>query len=566
MSVASGCGCVGHFPTVTTTAANNTKRVPRVPTLAYDTVEPTERVRCEHCQNRGRDRPNPSTYPGSFHRLNIVPKNIVPKVSATIIVGAALCLVAAGCSDAETNVSTTLAVPSTTLTAVPREGVAIAPAESATLRNQFGYQFPPAPSHSDGPVSTEVAEAFDIIFGSYVAGVEPPVEVFQTVGASGDTRAMWLISDLIRFVGPSRARNAAIETFDDLSSVNLYDDPVTDRSLWQSMTDHLIAWDIPAMPGYVDWKSQIFLLVEPRWRPFFDDANATIDWRHVSWGGVRIDDRPLGTPVGCVGGCIPALDDPAVTDAAGGTWYPDDALVFGITVDGESRAYPKNIMEIHEMVNDTLGGRRLGIPYCTLCGSAQAYLTDAVPTGIEPPVLRTSGLLSRSNKVMYDLETFSIIDTFTGEAVTGSLRQDAVVLDQVSVVTSTWGDWKRANPETTIVAEDGGVGRTYDLDPLGGRDDNGPIFPIGDVDERLPVQEKVLGVIADDGTPIAFPVAAARTEIDAGRSVLLNGITVHADGSGVRARKSDGTDAVGHEAFWFAWSQFHPATVVWSAA
>ncbi|KAA3638023.1 MAG: DUF3179 domain-containing protein [Armatimonadetes bacterium] len=167
--------------------------------------------------------------------------------------------------------------------------------------------------------------------------------------------------------------------------------------------------------------------------------------------------------------------------------------------------------------------------------------------------------------MMYDLETFSIIDTFTGEAVTGSLRKDAVVLDQVSVVTSTWGDWKRANPETTIVAEDGGVGRTYVLDPLGGRDDNGPIFPIGDVDERLPVQEKVLGVIADDGTPIAFPVAAARTEIDAGRSVALHDVTLHADGSGVRARTSDGTDAVGHGAFWFAWSQFYPDTVVWSA-
>ena len=491
-------------------------------------------------------------------------KNSVSKLSA-IIVGAVVGLVAAGCSNADTNGSTTVAAPSTTLTVAPREGVAIAPAESARLRNQFGYEFPPAPSSSDGPVSAEVAEAFDVIFGSYLAGVEPPVEMFQTVGASGDPRAMWLLSDVLRFVGSSRARNAAIEAFDDLSGVNLYDDPVTDRSLWQSLTDHLIAWDIAALPGYVDWKSQIFLLVEPRWQPFFDDADADIDWRHVSWGGVLIDDRPLGTPVGCVGGCIPALDDPSVTDAVGGAWYPDDALVFGVTVNGESRAYPKNIMEIHEMVNDTLGGRRIAIPYCTLCGSAQAYLTDELPEGVEQPVLRTSGLLSRSNKVMYDLNTFSVIDTFTGIALSGPLREAGITLDQVSVVTSSWGDWKRANPDTTIVAEDGGIGRAYALDPLGDRDDNGPIFPIGNVDQRLPVQEKVLGVIADDGTPIAFPVVAARTEIDAGRSVQLNGITLHPDGSGLRGTTSDGSDAIGHEAFWFAWSQFYPDTVVWSA-
>ena len=64
--------------------------------------------------------------------------------------------------------------------------------------------------------------------------------------------------------------------------------------------------------------------------------------------------------VPCLDGCIPALDDPGVTDAAGGSWYPDDALVFGVVVGGEARAYPKNIMEVHEMVNDTLGGRRIG--------------------------------------------------------------------------------------------------------------------------------------------------------------------------------------------------------------
>ena len=84
-------------------------------------------------------------------------------------------------------------------------------------------------------------------------------------------------------------------------------------------------------------------------------------------------------------------------------WLNDDDIVFGIEVNGEYRAYPRQIMEVREMVNDTLGGRDLGIPYCTLCGSAQAYFTDDVPEGVERPVLRTSGLLIRSNKVMYDL-------------------------------------------------------------------------------------------------------------------------------------------------------------------
>ena len=239
--------------------------------------------------------------------------------------------------------------------------------------------------------------------------------------------------------------------------------------------------------------------------------------------------------------------------------------MFGVTVNGESRAYPKNIMEVHEMVNDELGGRRLALPYCTLCGAAQAYFTDDVPGSEQMPVLRTSGLLSRSNKVMFDLVTLSVFDTFAGVALSGPLHQAGVELEQTSVVTSTWGDWKAAHPDSTIVAEDGGIGRRYELDPLRGRDDNGAIFPIGAVDERLPTQEKVFGVFADDGTAIAFPVAMARAELDAGRPVAALGVVVVPDASGVRATREDGTEVVGYEAFWFAWSQFYPDTVVWAA-
>ena len=130
---------------------------------------------------------------------------------------------------------------------------------------------------------------------------------------------------------------------------------------------------------------------------------------------------------------------------------------------------------------------------------------------------------------------------------------------------STWGDWKSAHPDTTIVAEDGGIGRQYPLDPLGGRDDNGAIFPIGNVDERLGLQDKVLGVIAADGTPIAFSVVDARAQLEAGGSVEALGVVVVSDGSGVRAVDAAGDDVVGHEAFWFAWAQFHPDTVLWVA-
>lgn len=165
---------------------------------------------------------------------------------------------------------------------------------------------------------------------------------------------------------------------------------------------------------------------------------------------------------------------------------------------------------------------------------------------------------------MYDLTTGSAIDTFTGTALTGPLGGRGVILEQVSVVASTWGDWKAAHPDTLILAEDGGIGRFYDDNPLGDRDAFGPIFPVGDVDPRLPVQEKVVGVISPDGTPLAFPVNQVKDALsEAGGSLVFEGLTVRLVDS-VRIFDESGGELVTHEAFWFAWSQFHPTTTLWT--
>ena len=436
------------------------------------------------------------------------------------------------------------------------------PRERGVLRNYLGYEFPPAPDTPTGPLDQAVIDTLEIIWPGLELGGFSGATV-ASLADSDDARLAWIVSDLLRFFPYGDIHDGAVSAFERLTGVRLADDPVAARSRWQSVTDHLIAWDLPAFDGYVDYKHRLFLLVEPRWEPLFDDPDADIDWRLVSWGGVRIDDRELGDPNGCPAGCIPAIDDPAVTDAAGGSWYADDGIVFAVAIGDEARAYPRHIMEIHEMVNDTLGGRRLGFPYCTLCGSAQAYFTDDVPDGVTTPILRTSGLLARSNKVMYDLVTKSVFDTFTGAAVSGPLRQRGVVLNQATVVTTTWGEWKAAHPETTIIAEDGGLGRQYPLDPLRGRDNNGPIFPIGDLDGRLGVHDQVFGVVLDDGTPIAFGVDAAAAALGAGRTVELGGVTLRLDGGGVRAVDAAGNEIEGHQSFWFAWSQFMPDTLLW---
>jgi hypothetical protein len=418
-------------------------------------------------------------------------------------------------------------------------------------------EFGQAPAVPSGELTPELIASLDIIFGDKLADglfLDDELTALSTLQNSGDPRVVWPISDIMRFIRAPESANLLRAVAEELMGISF--SPV---SAWGEIVNHLIAWDIPAPTDYLKYKRIIFTLVSEDWAPFFEDG-ADIDYRMWSWGGVAIDKRPFDqTDEPC--NCIPAADNPKTTNAAGGDWYDDDRFVFGVEINGEARAYPRNIMEIREMVNDTLGGRDIAMPYCTLCGSAQVFFTDVLPEGVERPIFRTSGLLSRSNKVMYDLNTFSVFDTFLGTALTGPLAEIGVQLEQAGVVTTTWGEWKALHPETTILAEELALGRDSDL--LHTRDADGPIFPIGDVDPRLPVQEPVLGVIAESGTPVAFHVASARSVLIEGGSIQVENIILRLAGGGVRAVDVDGSDLGGHQAFWFAWSQFYPDTALW---
>ena len=252
---------------------------------------------------------------------------------------------------------------------------------------------------------------------------------------AGDVRAAWVLVDLLRFYQQGDHRDALVYAFTRLTGAEL--EPGVVDFVWAS--NHLMASDVQALDGYAEIKKRLYSKVVEDWARLFEGGDDNMDWRLVTWGGVGIDDRPFGDNGPC--NCIPALDDPATTDAAGGDWYSDDRVVFGILVGGEALALPKHQMEVHEMVNVTVGGRDLGIPYCTLCGSAQAYFTDEGAE--ERVVLRTSGLLSRSNKVMYDVVTGSVFDTFTGVAKTGPLAEQGVTLEQ------TTGRLERGSPRHT---------------------------------------------------------------------------------------------------------------------
>ncbi len=426
----------------------------------------------------------------------------------------------------------------------------------AALPEYVIKQFGNPPQVPDGPLGKDLKVAVKAAFIDSVTNSkwgQDQTSAIKTISESQDPRLVWLISDLMRFIAQPTVSIGLANVAAGLLEIK----PPT-KNHWGVITDHLIAWNIPAPPDYLTAKRAIFTSFVPGWEKIFTKGD--IDWRHVSWGGVLIDDRKYDkTDKAC--NCIPAADNPNVSSAKDATWLKDDDIVFGITINGESRAYPRRIMEVREMVNDTLGGRHLGIPYCTLCGAAQAYFTDQLPDGIDRPILRTSGLLIRSNKVMYDVNTYSVFDTFLGKAVTGPLAGKKLQLKQASVVTTDWGTWKKAHPQTTVLVEALALGRDFDFRNT--RDAKGPIFPVGDIDPRLPVHEDIIGVVTAAGKPVAFQRSKAFVALKKGREIAYEDVRLKLDAGGIRAVDRDGEDLGSHQAFWFAWSQFHPGTELW---
>ena len=435
--------------------------------------------------------------------------------------------------------------------------------DKPALPNHVVDRYGIPPMVPEGPLPESLQKA---VRGAFVSSLAPIGSVTRLIWgqeqskalaeivAAKDPRVAWLISDMLRFTWEQEQINELTA-----AATGLLGKEWSGDDSWIEITDHLIAWNIPAYPDYLKTKRAMFTNFQYGWENLFVEGD--IDWRLVSWGGVPIDNRAYDT-TDALCSCIPAVDNPEVISAEAATWLEDGDIVFGIEVNGEYRAYPRRIMEVREMVNDTLGGRDLGIPYCTLCGAAQAYFTDELPNGIKRPVLRTSGLLIRSNKVMFDINTYSIFDTFLGKAVTGPLAEAGVQLQQATVITTDWGTWKATYPNTTVLVEALALGRNFDF--RNGRDADGPIFPVGDVDPRLPVHEDMIGAITASGKPVAFPRAAAYLALADGQEITFENVRLVLDAGGIRTEGNDGSDVASHQAFWFAWSQFYPATELWS--
>jgi len=342
--------------------------------------------------------------------------------------------------------------------------------------------------------------------------------------------------------------------------------------------------------GYVSFKRSVFERYDPRFRGYLDPLlTYRIRPEEIEWGGVTKDG-------------IPALDRPGFVEGSKTTFWKDDERVFGIYLGGEAKAYPHRILDAHEMANDVVGGRAVSLAYCTLCGSGILYEGNHPSReGQVPFTFGSSGLLYRSNKLMYDRPTNSLWNQLKGEPVSGRLAESGIRLAPLPIVVTTWGEWKKEHPETLVLdPEKTGFDRDYSKSPYDSYfDSSDTMFPVWLRSDELKTKEVVFAVIVN-GRPKAYPLETLKREgvthdEVGGKPIVL--VTNRRSGA-VRAYESSGrrfTDGgggrlleegkgtswnveeealvsesggmlprvAGHDAFWFGWYAFFPTTEIY---
>ena len=125
-----------------------------------------------------------------------------------------------------------------------------------------------------------------------------------------------------------------------------------------------------------------------------------------------------------------------------------DKLVVGVTLNGQSKAYPIEIIGYHHQVQDTIGGEPVMVTYCTVCRTGRVY--SPFVNGRKES-FRLVGM-DHFNAMFEDNTTKSWWRQVNGEAITGPLKGQSlkeIPSEQMSLAT-----WLRAHPGTLIMQPD----------------------------------------------------------------------------------------------------------------
>ncbi len=190
--------------------------------------------------------------------------------------------------------------------------------------------------------------------------------------------------------------------------------------------------------------------------------------------------------------------------------------VLSVKINGVAKAYPLNMLSIHEIANDTLAGIPILATFCPLCNAGIVY--DRRLKHKDKEYLfdfEVSGMLRKSDMVMADKQTETWWQQLEGKGIVGTLSGAELSVIPSLVISveeffNRYPDGRILSKETGISDGEAGYGinyyKNYD-DPVSKPYER--FFSPDDIDPRLPAMERIVD-IRSRGEFKVYPFSAVR--------------------------------------------------------
>lgn len=239
------------------------------------------------------------------------------------------------------------------------------------------------------------------------------------------------------------------------------------------------------------------------WKTNFSKTN--IEFKDVLSGGPPKDG-------------IPPIDDPKFVAVSAVKNLTEKEPVIGLSIDGDARAYPLQVMTWHEIVNDVVGGKPVTVTYCPLCNAAIVF--DAK---VDEKILTfgTTGKLRNSDLIMYDRATESWWQQFTGEGIAGEYTGKKLKL--IASRLESWSDFKSRHPNGKVLVPNNEGFRDYGRNPYAGYDvSQRPFLYNGTLPEGISPMARVVVIKRGSKPPLSIAMQLVRDK----KEVQLEGLTL----------------------------------------
>ncbi len=172
-------------------------------------------------------------------------------------------------------------------------------------------------------------------------------------------------------------------------------------------------------------------------------------------------------------------------------YFGDEDIIIGIKIGEETRAYPKAMLDRHEIINDSIGNVHFSVIYCPLTGTTKVWngnINGNIYT------FGVSGMVYNSNIIPFDRNTESLWGQLPDICINGALRGTRPKL--IPFVETSLKTW-RSMFLLPKVAADSSTGLDYSVYPYADYQTNHDniYFPLFLDDDRLQRKEKVFGLI-----------------------------------------------------------------------